>query len=213
MSVPINMTPLAVRVLRRTAACSLIALCMAAPASAGHFPMYAAWAQPDGPGSAITLTYSFGNLFDGSLLDGATGAPLPVSLLRSAFELALWDYAAVLPIHFVEVTDGGPLPETGEYDPTGLADIRVGQVAHIADANAYAYFPFSPDSGLAGDIVFNAGRFGNDWTPLWFYAVAQHDLAEGYRTTGRYADAERLYLQAIERFEQCFGQEQNGRQR
>ena len=141
MSVPINVTLPAVRVLRRAAACSLIALCMAAPASAGHFPMYAAWAQPDGPGSALTLTYSFSNLLDGSLLDSATGAPLPVSLLRSAFELALWDYAAVLPIHFVEVSDSGPPPETGEYDPTGLADIRVGQVAHIADANAYAYFP------------------------------------------------------------------------
>ena len=176
MSLPIDLTLRVVRALRHAAACSLIALGMAAPASAGHFPMHAAWAQPDGPGSAITLTYSFSNLLDGSLLDAATGSLLPVSLLRSAFELALWDYAAVLPIHFVEVNDSGPLPETGEYDPAGLADIRVGLVAHISDANAYAYFPFSPASGLAGDIVFNAGRFGAGWTPLWFYAVAQHEL-------------------------------------
>lgn len=154
---------------------TLAGLSAAAPVQAGHYPMYASWTQPDGPGSDVRLTYSFSNLLDGALRD-ASGVALPVSVLRSAFEQALFDYAAVLPIHFVEQVDAGPLPETGEYDPTGLADIRVGQVAHIADANAYAYFPFSPDSGLAGDIVFNAGRFGNDWTPLWFYAVAQHEL-------------------------------------
>ncbi|MCQ9373966.1 PEP-CTERM sorting domain-containing protein [Methyloversatilis sp. XJ19-13] len=156
-------------------ALTLAGLFVAAPASAGHYPMYASWAQPDGPGSDLTLTYSFSNLLDGGLRDAA-GVALPVSVLRSAFEQALSDYAAVLPIHFVEQTDGGPMPETGEYDPAGLADIRVGLVAHISDANAYAYFPFSPASGLAGDIVFNAGRFGAGWTPLWFYAVAQHEL-------------------------------------
>lgn len=156
-------------------ALTLAGLFVAAPASAGHYPMYASWAQPDGPGSELTLTYSFSNLLGGGMRD-AEGVALPASLLRSAFEQALSDYAAVLPIHFVEQADGGPLPETGEYDPTGLADIRVGLVAHISDANAYAYFPFSSASGLAGDIVFNAGRFGAGWTPLWFYAVAQHEL-------------------------------------
>jgi len=164
-----------VPVRRLVGALSLAGLFAAAPAQAGHYPMYASWAQPDGPGSDITLTYSFSNLLDGGLRDAA-GAALPVSLLRSAFEQALSDYAAVLPIHFVELADSGPPPETGEYDPAGLADIRVGLVAHISGANAYAYFPFSPASGLAGDIVFNAGRFGAGWTPLWFYAVAQHEL-------------------------------------
>ncbi|MEM7564989.1 MAG: VPLPA-CTERM sorting domain-containing protein, partial [Pseudomonadota bacterium] len=78
---------------------------------------------------------------------------------------------------FIEVSDNGPLPETGEYDPTGLADIRIGQVAHIDDANAYAYFPLNTDiSGLSGDIVFNAERFGNGWNETLFYAVAQHEL-------------------------------------
>ncbi|MDP2867767.1 PEP-CTERM sorting domain-containing protein [Methyloversatilis sp.] len=156
-------------------ALALVGALAAAPAQAGHYPMYASWAQPDGPGSAIELSYSFSNLLDGGLRD-ASGTALPASLLRSAFEQALSDYAAVLPIHFVEVTDAGPLPETGEYDPAGLADIRVGLVANISHANAYAYFPFSAASGLAGDIVFNAGRFGAGWTPLWFYAVAQHEL-------------------------------------
>lgn len=166
----------AVSVMRRL--CGVLAMAgvfAAAPAQAGHYPMYASWAQPDGPGTDITLTYSFINLLDGDLRDAA-GVVLPALLLRSAFEQALLDYAAVLPIHFVEQADSGPLPETGEYDPTGLADIRVGLVTHISDANAYAYFPFSPASGLAGDIVFNAERFGAGWTPLWFYAVAQHEL-------------------------------------
>lgn len=164
-----------VPVRRLVGALTLAGLFAAAPAQAGHYPMYASWAQPDGPGSELTLTYSFSNLLGGGMRD-AEGVALPASLLRSAFEQALSDYAAVLPIHFVEQADGGPLPETGEYDPAGLADIRVGLVAHISDANAYAYFPFSAASGLAGDIVFNAGRFGAGWTPLWFYAVAQHEL-------------------------------------
>jgi len=152
-----------------------LALVAGAATAAGHFPMYASWDQPGGPGSPITLTYSYDNLFDGSLRDPG-GTPLDTALLRSAFQVALADYTKVLPIHFVEIADAGPAPETGEYDPAGLADIRIGQVPHVDGANAYAYFPFSAQSGLAGDIVFNAGRFGAGWTPIWFYAVAQHEL-------------------------------------
>lgn len=143
--------------------------------SAGYFPMYSSWEQPDGPGSAITLTYSYSNLFDGSIIDASTGVAMSIPLMRNIFEIALSEYASVLPIHFVELNDSGPLPETGEYDPTGLPDIRVGQVPNVDDANAYAYFPFE-SSGLAGDIVFNAERFGEGWSEIWFYAVAQHEL-------------------------------------
>jgi hypothetical protein len=144
-------------------------------ASASSFPIFSTWPQPGGPGAAITLTYSLSNLLDGSLRDPATGAALTADELRGAFEAALGDYAAILPIHFVETADAGPLPETGEYDPAGHADIRVGQVPDIDGANAYAYFP-EPGSGLAGDVVFNAVRDGSGWTPFWFYVVAQHEL-------------------------------------
>src|SRR5687767_9464595 len=71
-------------------------------ASASSFPIFSTWAQPGGPGAPITLTYSFSNLLDGSLRDPATGAALTADELRGAFEAALGDYAAILPIHFVE---------------------------------------------------------------------------------------------------------------
>ena len=155
----------------------LIALSLlSTQAHATYFPVEHTWPQPNGLGSPITLTYSYNNILNGTMLDFSSSAPIPKIDLRSAFEAALWDYANILPIHFIEVSDSGPMPETGEYDPTGHADIRVGQVAHIDDANAYAYYPFSQASGLAGDIVFNTERFGNDWTLSIFYGVAQHEL-------------------------------------
>ncbi|HSI44939.1 MAG TPA: PEP-CTERM sorting domain-containing protein [Methylophilus sp.] len=155
---------------------SLLACLVSSNALAGYYPMYASWDQPDGLGSAITLTYSYSNLLDGGIVDRA-GKSFSAAILRSAFEQAFTDYAAVLPFHFVEVSDFGPLPETGEYDPTGLADIRIGVVPNIRDANAYAYFPQNTvTSGLAGDVIFNGGRFGFGWSPVLFYAVAQHEL-------------------------------------
>lgn len=153
-----------------------IACLLSAAAWGGYYPMYAGWPQPGGPGSALTLTYSYDNLLDGAIAD-RWGMALPAADLRGAFEQAFSDYAAILPIHFVEVADAGPAPETGQYDPAGLADIRIGQVPHIDGANAYAYFPmFTETGGLAGDIVFNALRFGYGWTLSFFYAVAQHEL-------------------------------------
>jgi hypothetical protein len=163
----------------RTFAAFALALALGGATSrahaAGSFPIFSTWPQAGGPGSPITLTYSYDNLLDGSLLDLVTREPVSAEVLRGAFEAAFADYAAFLPIHFVEVADAGPPPETGEYDPTGLADIRIGQVPHVDDANAYAYFP-SPGSGLAGDIVFNAGLRGTGWTQIFFYVVAQHEL-------------------------------------
>ena len=154
----------------------LACLVVSGTAWGGYYPMYASWDQPNGIGSPITLTYSYSNLFDGGIVSAA-GQSLTADIMRSAFEQAFADYAAVLPIHFVEVADLGPLPETGQYDPAGLADIRIGVVQHVDDANAYAYFPQNTSmSGLAGDIVFNGQRFGLGWSQIWFYAVAQHEL-------------------------------------
>lgn len=155
---------------------------------AGYYPMYASWPQPDGAGSEITITYSYSNLFDGHVVD-TTGQPFSTTVMRSAFEQAFADYAAFLPIHFVEMTDAGPLPETGQYNPAGLADIRIGVVPHINDANAYAYFPQNTEiNGLAGDVVFNGERFGYGWSPVLLYAVAQHELGHSLGM-GHYIDA------------------------
>lgn len=154
----------------------LACLTVSGTAWGGYYPMYASWDQPNGIGSEITLTYSYSNLFGGGIVDSA-GQPFSIDILRSAFEQAFTDYAAVLPIHFIEVADTGPLPETGEYDPIGLADIRIGVVPNVGDANAYAYFPQNTEiSGLAGDVIFNGDRFGFGWSPVLFYAVAQHEL-------------------------------------
>jgi hypothetical protein len=175
----------ALKRLRRIGAA--VACLLSGAAWGGYYPMYASWPQAGGPGSAITLTYSYGNLLDGSIAT-FKGESLAVDVLKGAFEQALLDYANVLPIHFVEVADAGPLPETGQYDPTGLAQIRIGQVPNVDDANAYAYFPLDTDtSGLAGDIVFNAQRFGLGWTPTFFYAVAQHELGHSLGM-GHYVD-------------------------
>jgi len=166
------MTPL----FKRARNITLLACLFSNAAWAGYYPMYASWDQPNGPGLDMTLTYSFSNLFNGDVVD-ANGQPFSIDIMRSAFEQAFTDYATVLPIHFIEVADAGPLPETGEYDPTGLANIRIGVVPLIDDANAYAYFPQNTaTSGLAGDVVFNGERFGLGWSPIFFYAVAQHEL-------------------------------------
>jgi hypothetical protein len=168
---------------------SLLACLVASNAWAGYYPMYASWDQPDGIGSAITLTYSYSNLLAGGIVD-SSGQSLSAATLRSAFEQAFTDYAAILPIHFVEVADKGPLPETGEYDPNGLADIRIGVVPNISDANAYAYFPQNTEtSGLAGDVIFNGQRFGYGWSPVLFYAVAQHELGHSLGM-GHYIESE-----------------------
>lgn len=145
-------------------------------ATASYFPIYHTWPITGDSDKPLTLTYSYSNVLNGNLLDSSSNEPILKTELRAAFEAAFWDYANILPITFVEVADNGPLPESGEYDPIGKANIRIGQVFHVEDANAYAYFPFSQSSGLAGDIVFNANRFGNNWTLGIFYGVAQHEL-------------------------------------
>ena len=74
------------------------------------------WPQPGGPGTLITLTYSFQNMFDGGMRGpGAVpdangrfhpdGPPLPNDLIKHSIEQALGLWASVAPINYVEVPD------------------------------------------------------------------------------------------------------------
>jgi hypothetical protein len=122
------------------------------------------WPQPGGKGTPITLTYSFQNMFDGSLRGpGATpgpngvfqpnGPPVPTDLIRHSIEQALSIWAGVAPINYVEVPDNaiqhGQIRFRHIYingtDPPDPQD---------PIAKAQAYFP-DAGSDLAGDVEFD----------------------------------------------------------
>jgi Matrixin len=118
------------------------------------------WPQPDGPGSSITLTYSYSNLLGGTISGVSDEA------LRAATEEALAVWAQYVPIHFVEVEDSGPTPTASEssYSASNRAHIRIG--AHTIDGSqggelAHAFLPYSTTDGMAGDLHFDVDE---DWT-------------------------------------------------
>lgn len=118
------------------------------------------WSQPNGPGSSITLTYSYSNLLGGKI-SGVTD-----STLRAATEETLAVWASYVPIHFVEVEDSGPTPTASEqsYTASNRANIRIG--AHTIDGSqggelAHAFLPYSTTDGLAGDLHLDVDE---DWT-------------------------------------------------
>jgi hypothetical protein len=108
-------------VLRKTKSTFVLALlCLLAfghAQTAGAYALVGSqWPQPGGPGTAITLTYSFQNMFDGGIRGpGATadangrfhpdGPPLPNDLIKHSIEQALGLWASVAPINYVEVPD------------------------------------------------------------------------------------------------------------
>ena len=122
------------------------------------------WPQPGGLGTPITLTYSFQNMFDGSLHGPGTtpgpngvfqpnGPPLPNDLIRHSIEQALGLWASVAPINYVEVPDNA----------TGHGQIRFRHIyingtdppdPQDPYCQAQAYYP---DSGgdVAGDVEFD----------------------------------------------------------
>jgi hypothetical protein len=118
------------------------------------------WPQPGGPGSPVTITYSYQNMFDGGLRM-SDGQPLPNPLIRRSIEEALGAWASAVPLHFVEV------PDQGGVIPGGYPDGQFGQIRfrHIyingpdipgqsPMAKAQAYFP-SSGGNLAGDVEFD----------------------------------------------------------
>jgi hypothetical protein len=142
------------------------------------------WAQPGGPGSPVTITYSYSNLFDG----GFNSTLTPVEL-RQSTEVALGVWARYAPLNFVETGDSGPSPSSHEY-VGAYPDIRIGYQPRLSSGSAaLAYFPLdrsgSEATGLSGDIhfsndlsafhAFTWGRALDGATALDFFSVMLHE--------------------------------------
>lgn len=134
------------------------------------------WPQPGGAGSAITITYSYSNLFDGGLAGGLT-----TDQLRATMEESLAVWAAVAPLNFVEVVDSGPPVSDTNYPPANHPQIRIGH--HFIDGDsgvlAHAYYPNDTTTdGFGGDLHFDNGE---TWTldpntGIHILPVAVHEL-------------------------------------
>jgi hypothetical protein len=136
------------------------------------------WPQPGGPGTPIVLTYSFANLFDEPFLGELSEAGIRES---TAEAFGLWSRYA--PLNFVERPDSGPVPVDWQYAPAGHPDIRIG--AHPMREGvvlAHAFLPWdTADSGLAGDIHFNATSpydwgLGDGFPTIDFLEVITHEI-------------------------------------
>ena len=134
------------------------------------------WSQPDGPGTPLTITYSFSNLLDGQLPGDLTAGQL-----RAAVQEALGLWAGVAPLHFVEVADSGPAVSSQNYSPAGHPNIRIGH--QFLDGSvgenilAQAFFP--GEAGLGGDVHFddaNIWRIGSSGFGSDFLEVVVHEL-------------------------------------
>ncbi len=114
------------------------------------------WPQPDGPGTAVVLTYSYSNL-----LDGGFNTTLSDNQLRAATIAAFSLWSRYAPLHFREVRDSGPRPGEMDY-AAGGSDIRIGYLPSLSDGTvAHAHMPQPGVNGLAGDI-----HFSNDLSPF-----------------------------------------------
>lgn len=133
------------------------------------------WDQVDGPGSQLTITYSYSNLLEGGMR-GLTTDQLKLAVEES---LSLW--ASEAPLNFVEIEDVGPDPTAADasYAVGNSADIRIG--AHVIDGPngaqlAHAFVPFSTTDGIAGDLHFDIEE---DWSLSSggvFLETALHEL-------------------------------------
>lgn len=152
---------------RIAAAALLLAALTAAPAAADSMAL-PGWPQPGGPGTPLVLTYSYSNLFDGSL------AMLTEPELRAATEEALGLWSSHAPLFFVERPDSGPLPADTPYTGNGHPQLRIGH--HEMLDLGHAFFPSVAD-GRAGDVHIDGTL---PWTlsagPWNFLEVITHEL-------------------------------------
>jgi len=139
----------------RTWSCSLTVFVLnVSVATAYADPISMGWAQPSGPGSPVSVTYSYSNLFDGGF-----NTTLSAAEIRRSTEMALGVWTRYAPLNFFEVSDSGPSPSDHEYGG-GYPGIRIGYQPRLNTGSAaFAYFPLdragSEATGLAGDIHFS----------------------------------------------------------
>ena len=172
------MTPL----LRSIAVAGVIA---ALPARAGADPVQIGWSQSGGPGTSLSLTYSYSNL-----LDSGFNTSLSPTEIRQLTGQALATWAAYAPINLYEVADSGPAPDESEY-PSVSSDIRIGYMPVLPDGEvAHVHEPFERgghiSGGLAGDIHFSNdtsalgksywGYGARDPLALDFFSVMLHEI-------------------------------------
>lgn len=118
----------------------------------------AQWPQPEGPGTPITLTYSYQNLLDGGL-KMPNGQPLPTLLIRRSIETAFRLWASVVPVHFVEVADDGLeyFQNSRQHGQLRFRHIYINGPdipGQPPTTKAQAYFPYGVDP-YAGDVEFD----------------------------------------------------------
>lgn len=121
------------------------------------------WPQPGGDGTPVTVTYSYNNLLDGGLLD-ENNQSIPATFIRTVVEEALGLWAAVAPLHFVEVEDEGGPVRVSSYPDGQFGQIRFnhryinGPDPPVGNpqAKAQAYFPGTA-SNLGGDVFYDNG--------------------------------------------------------
>ncbi|TWT43407.1 matrixin family metalloprotease [Botrimarina hoheduenensis] len=137
------------------------------------------WPQPGGDGTPITITYSYNNFLDGGMLD-PSNQPIAADFIRQVTAEAFGLWAAVAPLHFVEVPDAGGRVFVGfsaaynALPQDGFGQIRIShrfingtdEQNGMPVAKALAWFPAPSAGAIGGDIHFDNGdRWGIVGTP------------------------------------------------
>ena len=147
------------------------AFVLAGTADPTNYSPMTKWGQPDGLGTPITITYSYSNLLDGKI-------GLAADTVKTAIQEALWRWASVAPIRFVEVPDSGPPISTTDYVKGTTPMIRFGHLTLDGPGGILGYGYYPGGAGLSGDIVFDDSESWttNPATGLDFLEVAEHEI-------------------------------------